>query len=815
MHTIARSDKWYLGGGDRLLWSPPFPVWLRHPGLWDEVHYFNRALFPCFTWTLLDARGRPWPLQRSRLAWSPAGLSALLEPSGLSLHGSPVDDGFTGGGRGEVTAWEALAVTEEDLLCAEVTVEGDDAAWEGGLWLVVWTAQPDTGGLYVLPDGQETSARDFAAGEWGVLWTRTIMPANHPRLELRCRLSLDRPADSWAVQFSEGRPAQPHWGLTPWSGPWEKPGLPGDVRQSGNAPHGLYYAGLAVELEGVGDGRDTVLAAFDVLGETGETAVASERVEAGAETVRDHPAWVELIQAERESVASAEPDVEGPVPFGGSVPGVLLRHSARSWDRSLADSPVLESSDPCLAAAFRHRCYALRLLEGRGGHGRQEQPHVCEGIGYFRIPIAYSAHAHMRDLRWRRSPTAAQGSLLNFIANQLPDGSFPGRIYHNTDRKSDFYLADWGAAALAVDAVHPDPVWIERIYEPLGRYAAFFDTERDREQSGLYDIVSHYETGQEYMSRYMAVHSEADTVGWVPNIRLKAIDATVYVYRLKRALARFARRLGREAEADDWDRGADRIAVAVRERMWDEDEKWFSDVDPRTMEPTGVKAAVGFYPFMTDIAGVEHTVAIWEHLLDPDQFWTPFPVPATSADDPWFDPDARWKGKRMNCPWNGRVWPMTNSHVFDALLRAARTLDAGLAPHAAHFLKRFVTMLFTDGDPERPNTFEHYHPYTGRPCFYRGIDDYLHSWLLDPILQGAVGLHPPELEGADVEAAAESGLELDPLPTGIERLHCRGIPWRGHLLDVQLEGSRARVAVDGAVVAEGDRSAGLVIPVQT
>jgi len=811
----TRSDRWYLGGGDRLLWSPGFPVWLRYPGLWDEVDYFNHSLFPCFTWTLLDARGRVRPLQRSRLRWTPAGLSTLLEPSGLPLHGAPVAEGFGGDPGGEVSAWEALALTGEDLLCAEITIEGDEEAWESGLWLIVWTAQPDTGGLYVLPDGRETSSRDFAAGEWGILWTRTLMPPNHPRLELRCRLSLARPADTWSVQFSEGRFAQPHWGLTPWSGPWEKPGLPGDVRQSGNAPHGLYYAGLGVELDGVSDGRDTVLAAFEVLGEVGETGTGSERVEAGAETVRDHPAWVEIIRTERESPPDPSPDREGPVTFDRTAPGILLRHSARSWNRELAGVPTLECSDPFYAAIWNHRWYALRLLEGRGGHGRQLYPHVCEGINYFRVPISYSGHAHMRDLRWRLSPAAARGTLLNFVAAQRADGSFPGRVYHNTERKSDFYLADWGAAALAVDAVHPDRNWIEQIYEPLGRYADYFDAERDREGTGLYDVISHYETGQEYMSRYMAVHSEADTVGWVSNIRLKAIDATVYTYRLKRALARFARRLEREAEADAWDRGADRIAVAVREYMWDPDEKWFSDLDPRTMEPTGVKAAVGFYPFMTDIAGAEHAAALWEHLLDPDTFWTPFPVPATSADDPWFDPDARWKGKRMNCPWNGRVWPMTTSHVGEALLRAARMLDDDLAPHAADFLDRYVRMLFTDGDPERPNTFEHYHPYTGQPCFYRGVDDYMHSWLIDLIVRGPLGLRPPEIEGTDIEVAVESALELHPLPTGIESLRCRSLPWRGHSLDIELDASRARVLVDGTLAAEGDRTTGLIIPLET
>ncbi len=46
-------------------------------------------------------------------------------------------------------------------------------------------------------------------------------------------------------------------------------------------------------------------------------------------------------------------------------------------------------------------------------------------------------------------------------------------------------------------------------------------------------------------------------------------------------------------------------------------------------------------------------------------------MPSSSRKDPLYDPDARWKGKRHNCPWNGRVWPMTNSHIAEAIGRVA------------------------------------------------------------------------------------------------------------------------------------------------
>jgi hypothetical protein len=51
---LERNDKWYLGGGNRLIWTPPFPAWLDYPGFWDKALYYIYEIEPVFTWTILD-----------------------------------------------------------------------------------------------------------------------------------------------------------------------------------------------------------------------------------------------------------------------------------------------------------------------------------------------------------------------------------------------------------------------------------------------------------------------------------------------------------------------------------------------------------------------------------------------------------------------------------------------------------------------------------------------------------------------------------------------------------------------------------------
>jgi hypothetical protein len=273
-------------------------------------------------------------------------------------------------------------------------------------------------------------------------------------------------------------------------------------------------------------------------------------------------------------------------------------------------------------------------------------------------------------------------------------------------------------------------------------------------------------------------------------LQVKGVDATCYLYELQRALASFATALGRNGDAAWWNEKADTTLEAVRQLMWDPEAGWYKDVllQSRTLSP--FKAAVGFYPFMSDIATRLQVSFLRAHLHDPSTFGTPYPVPASSVDDPCFAADAEWKGKRTNCPWNGRVWPMTNSHVADALAHAGRTLSADMRAEAADFISQFVQMLFLDGDPKRPNCYEHYNPFTGMPSVYRGIDDYQHSWIVDLILRHVVGVQP--------EPGADGALVIDPLPFELERFRAEDIRVRGHRIDVDWNRTDGfRVSVDG------------------
>jgi hypothetical protein len=713
---LGRKDKWFLSGGRRLLWAPPFANYADLPGFWDYATYLEQKVEPLFALTLLDERfGELLPVMTGR-EWSPSDLTQHY-----SIRVPEYADPALGEGL-EVT--EQKALLPDDVLASVYTVTNRSGR-DRVLHLVQWTCQATD-----VDRPSQSFITVERAGRSGILFTRQNNNSDgQAASRFTVALGASRPSDSLSLKLSDGPNAGPRWWLvTPFPEQLAVFGgrLSGEERfgHAGHWPAGYGYMGHLYTLN-VPAGQSATLNLYAAVG--AELAEAEEALSAAQQT--------------------ADP----------------IAVSRASWDAYFESVPSFEATDPYLQRYYWYRYYGLRANTVRAGaQFRLPYPHVYEGINpaWFRQAITYSAQVLMLETRWMHDPELTRGMLLNFIHNQRPDGSFPGAILHDRTGKvhQGFYHADWGKAIRDLEAIHPDPAFLAEIYEPLSRYLAYFDRERDREGMGLYDVIDHWETGQEFMSRYTWIDPEGDRGGHL-DPRLKGVDATVYVYELQKTMAWIAGRLGRPAvEAERWAAAAQKTRTAILTKMWDPDRKMFCDVNAATGERSPIKAATCFYPFRTDLAGPEHMAALYEHLLNPGEFWTEFPVPSTSADDETYSPLGEWYGRRLVCPWNGRNWLMTTSHVADALARAAQTLDPALKPQAAEMLHTYVRMLFLDGNPERPSSYEYYNPVTGQAPFFRGTEEYMHSYIADLVLRYVAGIQPGE----------DGTLVIDPLPMDLE-----------------------------------------------
>lgn len=717
LDRLLRRDKWFLSNGRACLAASPFPRWLSVPGFWDEVYFADIRLPRAFT-VLFARDGRPVHATTSPdREWRPDRL--VLEHA-------------VGG---------ALIRERRFVHPANAWTSEFELAEGPGVDLLVWSllpSQPEGAGAPWQSVSLGDPLEEAVALRWDTRWPEELTPdrtavegeqlagaqGSGPMIPVYLAIGAGTRRLDFTINVAQRHDESPLWETSVLPEKLHGGRLPNDVKANGE---GLLHVVQRYRLE------------------PGETV----RVACGAGPTPN--------DAKRALDAARRPDA--------------LAETTDDWQRWFEAMPGFRCGDPHLEAAYAYRTYGLRLnTVDVPGLPNLPGPFVAEGIGFFRNFITYSSQAMLREVAWCQDPRLAVGILDNLVANQRPDGSFPGHTYSGRPAR-DFYHADFATPVRRLDALHPGSV-TDAHRGALARYAEYFVRCRTLSMEPesiptLYDVFDQNETGQEYMSRYQFASDRADR--WEA-FRVSGVDATTYAALLFRYLAET------DPEEPKWGRLADAATEGLRQRSWDPEAAFFCDV--RTDgERSPMRPATGFYPF---IMAADHgaRAALDRWLLDEGEFWLPAGFPATALGDPTFRADAEWKDRRHNCPWNGRSWPMTNSHLVEALARAARTRFPDLLPWAARALTKAIGLLFREGDPARPCCYEHYNPVTGTPALYRGYDDYMHSWVLDLILREAVGLR-------------ESG-EVEPLPLDLE-FECDGLPTALGIERVVSDGRAVRV----------------------
>ncbi|HEY8795848.1 MAG TPA: hypothetical protein VIM15_12985 [Gemmatimonadaceae bacterium] len=726
---LARADKWFLSATDGSAYAPPFPRWVDSPGFWDGASLYHYAFAPLFTVSALGGDGREIAMRPVARRWTPAELT--------------VDYRLANG----MMASEVRTVQPGGVFASEWLVQGLRHA---PLHLVAWTAH------------DAASVDRWTVGYDGAfVFHATMHDERGESLPVRAELACYGETASWAAYLAARVPSVPRWDLTPFVEKWAGDGLPREIRLEGGRGDAMMFGAvhrtLAVTTEGAWSTFAMRLSALQLPQRAG--ALAEEPATAMVAHVTEQPSHAATL--------------------GGA--------SRRRWSERFARAPQFSCSDPYLEHYYWYRWYGLWSNVIEHDAGAIGAPAMSEGVGELHTPSTLAAAAHVRELRWLDSPELARGVLRGLFAHQRDDGSMPAQIFADHRSETGVAQANWGDAILALDAVWPDDAFMRELYGPLSRYANWLMRARDAESSGMIDILAPREIGERHSSRFEGVDPGGARDELTAGMRLKGVDVTTYAYSLARALENMALRAGHPPDARRWRLLRERIAAALRERMWDAGDEMFSDVDPASGDRTRVKTAHAFYPYATDLTTASDVAGLERHLLDPGEFWTPFPVPVTSVDDPFFSAYGEWKGQRQLQPWNGRVWPSVNSNVMDALGAVAASHAPELRAHAALFLRRFVRMMFHDGDLGRPNAFEHYNPLTGHASVYRGLDDVQQSWVADHIVRYVMGIRPHE-----------HGIIVDPFPFGLERAEITAVRARGRLVDVRIIGQRVVATIDGS-----------------
>jgi hypothetical protein len=260
----------------------------------------------------------------------------------------------------------------------------------------------------------------------------------------------------------------------------------------------------------------------------------------------------------------------------------------------------------------------------------------------------------------------------------------------------------------------------------LERYYRYLAALRDPDGDALVSVVSQFESGLDFSPAYdgsvgaRTVHPlELFLRTRLPQLRNKLAnyDLETIFRRFRhhqedvlvnavygqglRALARLARRGGREATARWATRAADDVTAALLERSWDGGLGLFVNLAGPEERRSRVKTIHGLVPLV--LPDLPNAVAdrLVEHLCDPLTFDAPYPVPSVALDEPTFVRDHRVRGFRFI--WRGPLSLNTNWFLVHGLR------GHGYDDVAARIAERSREVV------ERGGLNEFYDPLDGRP----------------------------------------------------------------------------------------------------
>ncbi len=284
-----------------------------------------------------------------------------------------------------------------------------------------------------------------------------------------------------------------------------------------------------------------------------------------------------------------------------------------------------------------------------------------------------------------------------FLDHQQESGmisrSVPSNPWHDPEHVKPF-LAQ---IALLVYRAYGELDWIaqEPYFSRLRKAIDFWRLEMDSNGSGLCEWMSAPHTGMD---------NQHERAGYWLDRFCEGVDLNSYLVREMRAFARLAALSGRGDLAGSYQAEADALAERMRALMWDEEEGWFFDRNARAGEALmsrhagwassfntsadgliRVKSAASFAALWAGVATPEQARRmIFEHLFNPREFWSPYPVAALAKSERWYSRD--WLPGDLGCNWRAHTWVPTNYMIYHGLRRYGYDQLAALVAHVTHRL---------------------------------------------------------------------------------------------------------------------------------
>ncbi|GHU70377.1 hypothetical protein AGMMS49992_02600 [Clostridia bacterium] len=303
---------------------------------------------------------------------------------------------------------------------------------------------------------------------------------------------------------------------------------------------------------------------------------------------------------------------------------------------------------------------------------------LIEGGGYHKIWLeTQPMGGHMfagHDL------LVAYNNIVLFLEHQRADGRLPGsieclsndkgtRLEVQFNKLQGFCLA--AEAVELLDWIGEDREYIQQLYDGLRRFDDYLWRTRAGNTAGCLESWCITDTGEDGALRYGYAPfwwtEEVPPEGY-DVVPIQSMDVMWYSISARAALADLSDRMS-NGKGNDWRIKADETRRRLAEYLWDDNRGACFDRDKHGhVMPTllhnnlRVMYGGGFSQYMANRF-------VSQHLLNPDEFWTPLPLPSVAINDPLFRniDGNNWSGQPEGLTYQRSIRALEN-YGYETLL---------------------------------------------------------------------------------------------------------------------------------------------------
>ncbi len=232
--------------------------------------------------------------------------------------------------------------------------------------------------------------------------------------------------------------------------------------------------------------------------------------------------------------------------------------------------------------------------------------------------------------------------------------------------------------------------WVDHeIFVRLGKSLDYWLFVRDENGNHLSKWRSSVETGMDDQHERGGV--------WKSDF-CEGVDLNCYLYRECLAYAKVCEYKFEKILAQKYRKYAEERKTAVQ-TMWDEEDGFYYDRDERDGKSIKVKSISCLLPIWAGISEKDQVRRlVYEHILNPMEFWRPFPLPALAASEPGYSP-VHLEGD-IGCNWRANTWVPTNYMVMHGLMDYGYRDIAGFIAYKTKelILKSRKSGILSNGD---------------------------------------------------------------------------------------------------------------------